>query len=50
MEITEKDEIEEILMATNKEKFQQANQTSLGMEQLKSILGPRSLTLEAEQI
>ena len=49
-EIVDKEAIEDILMMTNKEKFQQANVTPLVIEPLDSILGPRSLTREAEEI
>ena len=49
-EIVDKEAIEDILMMTNKEKCQQANVIPLVIEPLDSILGPRSLTREAEEI
>ena len=49
-EITDKEEIEEILMHTNKTKFQQANETPLVCHPLDKILGPNSMTIEAEGI
>ena len=49
-EITEKEEIEHILMATNKAKFSQANETPFNQQPLKDVVGPRGLTQESDEI
>lgn len=49
-EITDKEEIESILMATNKTKFIQANDTPFNQQPLKDIVGPRGLTQESDDI
>lgn len=49
-EITEKEDIERILMATHKSKFAQANDTPFNQQPLKDIIGPRGLTLESDEI
>ena len=49
-EITEKEDIERILMGTNKSKFTQANDTPFNQQPLKDIVGPRGLTKESDDI
>lgn len=50
MEITEKIEIENILMATNKEKFRQENDTPFQQEPWRSIVGTGGLTNDCDKI
>ena len=49
-EITEKEEIERILMATNKAKFSQANETPFNQQPLLDIVGRNGLTTGADEI
>ena len=49
-EVVEKEEIEEILMKTNKNKFQRAENTPFASMPLKGIVGPRSMTRDAEKM
>lgn len=49
-EVTDKEDIERILMQVNKEKFQEANATSFMQDPLRSDVGPRGTTVAAEQI
>ena len=49
-EITDKEQIEDILMRTNKSKFQQAADTPFVNSPLVEDVGPRGLTVESENI
>ena len=47
-EVTDKEEMEDILMQANEEKFRSASDTPFAIEPLKSIVGPCAMTREAE--